>query len=316
MRKTFGDILLSAQDYVQDDSTSSKTSLSATKTFLKAEINNTVRHMYSRLGFVNSQKQQTASTVADQQFYHLPPDFKSLATQTVTVGTVKYSVKVIDSQREWDRINYDTSVSSDVPEFIFIRRDEYGIFPTPASANTITLNYNYLLKDLTKDDYTTGTVSSTQNSQTITGSGTTFTANMVGRWFRATDDGDWYRISAFGSTTSITLETVFEGSSVSGSAFTIGESPELPVEAHEYIPHRVAGMMYLGIKRNPAQARAHLNYFLNGDPSDGRKTGRASGGFREILQRYASKGRSNSSLVRRNRTYNNPWDESYSTITA
>lgn len=54
--------------------------------------------------------------------------------------------------------------------------------------------------------YSTGTVTVTQNSTTVTGSGTTFTAGMVGRQFRTGGSSPIYTISAFGSATSITLD--------------------------------------------------------------------------------------------------------------
>lgn len=315
-RESFGSLIKTTQDYISDDSTSSTTNLSDTKTFAKSEVNRTIRHMYSRLGIGQTQRQQTGATVVQQQSYHIPPDFYSLESFTVTVGTEVYQTRIVDSQDEWDRINQVSAVYSDVPEVVFVSRDEISIWPIPASAdNTITINYNYSFKDLRVDDYDAGTVTTAQNSATVTGSGTTFTAAMVGRWFRATDDGDWYRISAFTSTTVITLETVFEAASVSGSAFTIGESPELPEEAQEYIPHRAAAIWYLGPGRNLEQSKAHMNYFLNGDPVDARKTGKAEGGFRAVLQRYASKGRGNSVIVNNYVPVSSGLDETWSTIT-
>lgn len=56
--------------------------------------------------------------------------------------------------------------------------------------------------------YETGTVSS--NGDTLIGSGTTFTSIMSGRWVRVTDYPTTYiQLSAFNSTTSMTLETEF-----------------------------------------------------------------------------------------------------------
>ena len=67
--------------------------------------------------------------------------------------------------------------------------------------------------------YTTGTVSINQGSTSITGSGTTFTSAMVGRQIFLSNR--WYVISAFGSTTSITIASAFADANLSGSAYRI-----------------------------------------------------------------------------------------------
>lgn len=68
--------------------------------------------------------------------------------------------------------------------------------------------------------YTTGTVSVTNGSATVTGSGTTFTAAMVGRKFRVSGSA-YYTIKTFTSTTSITLDQAYTGTTASGSTYEI-----------------------------------------------------------------------------------------------
>lgn len=83
--------------------------------------------------------------------------------------------------------------------------------------------WSWLLKEgaiTTVAEYSTGTVSLTQGSATVTGSGTTFTSAMVGRRFRSSD-GTQYTISAYVSGTQVTLSTAYAGSSVSGAAYRI-----------------------------------------------------------------------------------------------
>lgn len=66
--------------------------------------------------------------------------------------------------------------------------------------------------------YSTGYVSVTSGSQTITGTGTTWTADMVGRYFRVSDQ-ETYEIQAFVSTTSLTLQIPYQGTTnVAGTA--------------------------------------------------------------------------------------------------
>lgn len=69
--------------------------------------------------------------------------------------------------------------------------------------------------------YSTGTLTATNNSRTITGSGTTWDSTMVGRFIRLDGDIDWYEIIAVGSTTSLTLRYPYMRATASGKAYKI-----------------------------------------------------------------------------------------------
>jgi len=85
-------------------------------------------------------------------------------------------------------------------------------------------------------EYTTGTVTVTNGSKTVTGDGTTFTVFMVGRKFRIdADDDTYYIISGFTSITEITLETPYQGTTASGGVFTIWQDTyRLPADCDTY----------------------------------------------------------------------------------
>jgi hypothetical protein len=70
-------------------------------------------------------------------------------------------------------------------------------------------------------DYTTGTVSVANGGTTVTGSGTTFTSTMVGYFIQFSGSNDWYKITAYTSATSITIETAYAGTTLSGATHTI-----------------------------------------------------------------------------------------------
>jgi len=74
-------------------------------------------------------------------------------------------------------------------------------------------------------DYLTGTVSITQDTRVVTGVGTTFTADMVGRYINFAYDTsaqtEWYRIVKFNSTTEIIIEADFAGATQSDISFAI-----------------------------------------------------------------------------------------------
>lgn len=68
--------------------------------------------------------------------------------------------------------------------------------------------------------YTTGTASVTQNSASVTGSGTTWTSAMVGRQFLI-DGAPFYTIASVESATALTLDRVYGGVTAAGQAYTI-----------------------------------------------------------------------------------------------
>jgi len=247
-------------------------STSDTLTFMKRMMNVGYKFILNQLGRTVTEKIQTALTVANQQFYQLPPDYLFLKSVTVTVGGIAYPIQEEESQDIWDTLNATTTQTSDYPLCYFLRPSfgvsgaEIGFYPTPATAGrTITIVYEATDKDLSQDKYTTGTVSVTNGSATITGSGTTFTANMVGRYFKVTSesgDGFYYRIASFTSVTSITLENVYEGSSGSGLNYEIVEMFNLPEEM-QILPCYFALYHYYMMKKELEREREFRGLFYD-----------------------------------------------------
>lgn len=77
------------------------------------------------------------------------------------------------------------------------------------------------LYDPSISDYSDGTVSVTNSSTTVTGTGTTFTSDMVGKRIRIGDDTKFYTVSAFVSATEITLSSSYIGETRSGESYRI-----------------------------------------------------------------------------------------------
>jgi len=81
-------------------------------------------------------------------------------------------------------------------------------------------------------DYTTGTVSVAATTGVVTGSGTTFTAAMVGKPFKAAGHTSWYLVSAFTSATSITItDDVADPSTIPYTGGTIGGGAAYTIQA-------------------------------------------------------------------------------------
>lgn len=75
----------------------------------------------------------------------------------------------------------------------------------------------------TNANYTTGTISVTNGSATVTGSGTswdTATNAVAGEYIQLPDD-KWYLITVINSDTSLTVEVEYQGSNASGESYTI-----------------------------------------------------------------------------------------------
>lgn len=315
MRETYGSLLLTAQNLAVDPTTISKTDLSDSKTFLQKQINQTCRSLYNLLrNHKVSKTGDTIDSVDGTQYYDLPPDFGTLKAATMTVNSVDYPLVPVDSQENWDLLNQVDFSGTVIPQFIFIRDRDFGIWPTPTEDGLdIILKYNFILKDMANDDYQDGTVAVANAGTTITGTDTTFTASMVGRWFKADDDGDWYYISAYTDATHLTIDRTFVGSSVSGSSYTIGESPNLPVVLHEFIPYKAVATYLAGPRRNPKAAQSFLNYFWTGDfENANRRMKNAAGGVLQIIRQYNATGRSDSHLVNRKRTPATQWADHWS----
>lgn len=225
-------------------------SLTDNVTWATEMVNDSIRYLVSKYYF--NERTYTTVTVAQQQFYNLPPRVKKIINSTVTIGSVLWQPKECPSREYWDALNVITFYQ-DFPSFFFVYNGQLGIFPIPASSsNTITMNYKSRIPDLTQADYTTGTVSITTNTTTVTGSGTTFTNLMAqGGWIRvahsstnsANGDNEWYEIDSVTSATVLVLKNKYTGATVAAGSYTIGEVTILP-EDYQDLPLYRMGLIY------------------------------------------------------------------------
>lgn len=320
MRETYSSLLQTAKDLVVDSSTTSSTSISTSEVFLAREINNAIQELFQTIrNYKTISTPRTMSTVANQVYYHYPPGLLNIESVTMTIGDVVYPLKPVNSQGQWDNWQQLDITSSDVPQFYFPRQYDFGIYPTPADVKTVTIVGNYLPRRISASDHIVGTASITQNSAALTGTDSLWTSDMVGRWFCQTDSsglsvGEWYRITSYTSATSLTLETVFEESSLTDSTYVIGQSPEIPEELHQFIPFRAAANYIATSRRNAVKAQPLLNYYYTGDYSNGNRNGVIQGGVLGIINRYKQTGRSNSQIINMHQSQYDHWrDERWST---
>lgn len=76
---------------------------------------------------------------------------------------------------------------------------------------------------VTTAQVTSGTMTATNGSPTVTASGTPFVAAHTGAWIRFTADeiDVWYRVQTVNSSSSITIEPAYQGTSGSGKAYQL-----------------------------------------------------------------------------------------------
>lgn len=230
-------------------------------------INDSVRSICGTAPWPFLKKTLSFSTSSGTQDYTLPYDFGQLVDIYSLNGSYRFVLRVIPSREEWDRLNQSTTPMSDYLEACYIQGNTISVWPKPASttSNAVTITYKRRIVDLSVADYTTGTVALTNGSAAVTGSGTSWTSSMAGRWIKFTPsdtaanngDGLWYELSSVGGSTSLTLVKTYGGDTAAGSvAYTLGQVSILP-EAYQDLPiHRAAYIYFSAIQ--PETPRANL----------------------------------------------------------
>lgn len=96
----------------------------------------------------------------------------------------------------------------------------FGFYPDVGSGNRVGT------------DYVTGSVTVDAVTGLVTGSGTTFTAAMVGRGFKAAGHTKWYRVKTFTNATSMVIEDDFDDITSAYTGGAIGGGAAYIVEAN------------------------------------------------------------------------------------
>lgn len=226
-----------------DDSTENATKGAQ---FLNDSIRTVCNLQGGKLRFLEATKDMT--TVADQEAYQIPAKFRKLIDLYIYSGSGSssdtiYTPEMVFDPTKWKSIKQARYGSSSTPYFTYVENQKYYINPIPSvTGNLITLRGRINVPELSIADYTTGTIVSIANAGTaLVGSGTTWTADMVGRYINIPKttaagggDGLWYEIGAYVSATALTLLKPYEGTSIAaGSAtYTIGQVSPIP-EAYQ-----------------------------------------------------------------------------------
>lgn len=292
---TWGELTTKTQKLAGDES-------AATLVQLKQDMNIGNKRFNAALNNYFNRRSKATNLEDGQQYYQLPADCLRVSGVDYLLSAARrIPLDQVRSEHQWRLLN-STEQSGNYLTYWFQKgADELGIFPIPSADTTNGLIIYYEPKGFTfsQDDYTTGTVSLTQGSTTVTGSGTTFTSSMVGREFRVTDgsDGYDYRIAGYTSGTVLTLEEPFLGVSGAGKTFILGEAPIYPSEYHD-APVDYALSRFFEMNNNPVRAKYHKDNFAMA--------------IADAKEKYASS--SSSQVITDEAASYNPWFDNTRTI--
>jgi len=238
------------------------TSDTTAMTILDGRMNDSIRTICNlqggKLRFLESTKDMV--TVASQEGYEIPNKFRKLIDMYVYSGTgtpsdTIYSPAMIFDPTLWKQVKQARLGESNVPRYVYVEDQKFYIQPIPStSGNAITLRGRLNVRELSIADYTAGTIVSIAAQGTaIVGSGTTFTADMVGRYIQITPttaanggDGMWYEIGSYTSATQIGLVKPYEGTAISAgtATYTIGQVPVIPEAYQNAIEYRTTALFW------------------------------------------------------------------------
>lgn len=239
-------------------STSDTTVMNTIDTYLNDSIDTICNLRGGKLRFLEATKNMT--TVANQETYQIPNGFRKLIDMYIYDGAgastdTIYAPRMVFDPQLWKRILQSHLGTQQVPYFTYVENTTFKIQPIPSvTGNLIVLRGRLQTRDLSIADYTTGTIVSVSNGGTaVVGSGTAWTASMVGRYIQITDtnatnggDGFWYQIGGWTDATHITLLKPYEGTSISaGSAtYTIGQCSVIPQAYDMGVVYRSAALYW------------------------------------------------------------------------
>lgn len=278
--KTFTELLDEYVDATNDESTENRERG-------KRRINQRQRTLCAR-DYWWLEQEFALLSVANQQIYDLPAKFKKFKELVITVGDLTYPLNAYLSIRKFDEANQWGGIT--VTEYVegYTVRDNKLYLVPPPSASNLVLSGVYVRNATTMrlEDYTAGTVSVSNGSKTVTGSGTSFqTTAKIRKGAVIFLDDEPYEIATADSNTQLTLSKKYEGTTLSGSTYRVGDVSVLPEEFQDLLWMGEAMMYYM--KKDKEQfAKYKLEYTE----------------LKDALDKYAS-GRITENVISRKRKY-------------
>lgn len=253
------DAITIMQSLANDDSAS-------TLTFLKLMANEGYKKVLAKIDVEDVEEEAETVCVIGQRAVQPPVGTRKISNVIIVDGTSRTPLVEIKSRTAWERIT--GSENTGIPQFYHVQpRKGLGgiklhVDPKPGLAYTMVLVFESTAKSLSQEAYTTGTAAINKDSVEVTGTGTTFTPQMVGRYIKFTagdGDGMYYKVISYTSATVIEIENYYEGENYSGT-YEIVELFELPEDAH-MAPLYYSLWHYYATRRDKQQAAIYKKLY-------------------------------------------------------
>ena len=226
-------------------------------TVFKEDLNGTNQLVLQHNKWKFLEKTGTIMTAASTARYTLFNDLDKIMEVKVqnAAGTIFYNPKPVEDPAFWEYLQSLNTAASDVTEYYYQEGNDLLLYPNYLTASdTITVRYRRRQNELSRDDYTTGTIAAiTNGDETLTGTTTSWTSRKpIGeQWIRlstTSGDGDytWYRVDSITSDTELELETDYQGTTFTGKtlSYTIGEFSIIPGDYHDLLYYRPMALYY------------------------------------------------------------------------
>lgn len=262
----------------QDYLTLSKDDSDDNKTLGKKLVNYFLRKILIAQKWSFNQDSKELDSIAKQQWLNLPYNCDRVLGVRVYTGSTYYTPREIVNAETWHKLYRTTSGASDIPQFYWIDsvKSQLELYPIPSSdGNKVTIYFTKRIKDLSQDDITSsatnycGTVTISEDGIAVVGTDTAFSASMLDKWIKLTNDGDWYKITKVTSATAMTLGAYFNsayfgGSGATNAYFTIGERIPLPDGYEDLLIWAALGAYYRQRGENLQLAKEYETMFKEG----------------------------------------------------
>lgn len=222
--------------------------------------------------------ERTVNTVANQDYVYIPNDMRKVTAVRVLVGTgtsatVYLPIEVVDIKR-WQVILAYRLGSNQYPYFCYQQGQKLLLNPISSVTDTpVIMTGHRNIKDITIDDYITGSIVSIATAGTaMVGTGTTWTTSMAGRYIQIAEsntankgDGAWYEILSVTDATHLTLVKPYQGTSISAgtAGYILGQITYEP-EAYQMAPIYRAVAQYWDLKENMVLSERYWRLYDGG----------------------------------------------------
>lgn len=184
------------------------------------------------------EKEVVLQTVASQQQYPITVTSEKIMGVRHNNGSGRDTIlEEIPSPSRFDEINREsTTVTSDYPIYWHERDGNIYLYPTPSSTgDDITILYKRRLRNMSLEDYTTGTIAVIMDDQTVVGSGTSWVSAGVKPGSYIFIDDIPYEVGSVTDATHLELVKPYEGSIASGLSYKVGDVPAIPEPFHDLL---------------------------------------------------------------------------------